>query len=355
MIRMFRRGNGKLYIEYRAYGKTVQKSTRLQDTPKNRALVKREVIPALQTKILMGEIGKSKPKTFEHYSILYLKDKRHLKSYPQITNKVAKINEYFGLMEITQVRRSDIKIWVNDRLDINTPKTVKEYLTDIRGIINIAIEHEHIKDNVAKDIKLPIHHKKEIEPFSPKEVKLILSKANVWMQYYLSIAFYTGLRTGEILGLMHSDIDLQRGVISVRRNITKGMITTPKTKTSFREVPILDDLRPYIKSKLSKSLWVFSTEDGQALKAFPGNRQNQWRKLLLECGIAYRKIYATRHTFIVSLLKYSDLSILEIAQIAGHSSTQMIVQNYGRFIKGEHLKIDKGLKIFTDNSTDSYA
>ena len=26
---------------------------------------------------------------------------------------------------------------------------------------------------------------------------------------------------------------------------------------------------------------------------------------------------------------------MEIAQIAGHSSTQMIVQNYGRFIKGE--------------------
>lgn len=41
MVKMFRRGNGKLYIEYEAYGKTVQKSTRLQDTPQNRALVKK--------------------------------------------------------------------------------------------------------------------------------------------------------------------------------------------------------------------------------------------------------------------------------------------------------------------------
>jgi len=355
MVRMFRRSNGKLYLEYEAYGKIIQKSTRLKDTPKNRALVKKEVIPALQRKILMGVVGASKPKTFEYYSLLYLKDKKHLKSYPQIINKVAKINEYFGSMEITQIKRSDIKNWVNNRLEINTPKTVKEYLIDIRGIINIAIDHEHINDNVAKDIKLPTHHRKEIEPFSPREVKLILSKANMWMQYYLAIAFYTGLRTGEILGLMHSDIDLHKGVITVRRNVTKGMVTTPKTKTSFREVPILDELKPYIKRKLSKSLWVFSTEDGQVLKAFSGNRQNQWRALLKECGVEYRKIYATRHTFIVSLLKYSDLSILEVAQIAGHSSTQMIVQNYGRFIKGEHLKIDKSLKIFTDNSTDSYA
>ena len=40
MVRMFRRSNGKLYLEYEAYGKTVQKSTRLLDTPKNRALIK---------------------------------------------------------------------------------------------------------------------------------------------------------------------------------------------------------------------------------------------------------------------------------------------------------------------------
>ncbi len=354
MVRMFRRSNGKLYLEYETNGKIIQKSTRLEDTPKNRGLIKKEVIPELQRKILLGEIGKDKPKTFAYYSKQYLKDKSYLKSYPQIINKVAKINEQFGPMNIAQIKRSDIKLWVNNRLEINTPKTVKEYLIDIRGVINIAIEHEHIKDNAAKSIKLPVHIKKDIEPFSPNEVKMILSKANNWMKLYLAIAFYTGLRTGEILGLMYSDIDLTNRVLYVRRNITKGKITTPKTKTSIREVPILDDLIPYL-NKLPKSLWIFHTDNGQPLKAFAGNRQKQWRDLLQECKIRYRKIYATRHTFIVSLLKKSDLSILEIAQLAGHNSTQMIVQNYGKFIKGEHLKIDRSIRLFTDNSTDSIA
>ena len=244
------------------------------------------------------------------YSKQYLKDKSHLKSYPQIINKVAKINEYFGAMIITQIKRSDVKNWVHDRLEINTPKTVKEYLIDIRGIINIAIENEHIKDNVAKDIKLPTHTKKEIEPFSPAEVKMILSKANDWLRLYLAIAFYTGLRTGEILGLMQSDIDLKKRVLYVRRNITKGQITTPKTKNSLREVPILDDLVPYLR-KVPKSLWIFHTVDEKPLKAFAGNRQNQWRDLLKECDITYRKIYATRHTFIVSLLKNSDFLFID--------------------------------------------
>ena len=82
MVNMFRRSNGKLYLEYEAYGKTVQKSTRLLDTPKNRTLIKKEVIPVLHAKILTGELSQEKPKDFLHYSKLYLREKEHLKSYP---------------------------------------------------------------------------------------------------------------------------------------------------------------------------------------------------------------------------------------------------------------------------------
>lgn len=351
---MFKRSNGKLYLEYQVNGKIVQKSTRLIDTPQNRALVKKEVIPHLQTKILSGDLSHKKAKTFDYYSQTYLRDKEHLKSYPLISNRIKKINETFGSRIITNIKKGDVKDWVSDRLKINTPKTVKDYLTDIRGVFDVAIDYEHTKENVAKNIKLPTHTKKEIEPFTPKEVELLLSKASNWMKLYLAIGFYTGLRTGEILGLMVDDVDLSKKIIVVKRSISKGKITTPKTKKSIRSVPILDDLIPYLKLPKNKK-WLFSTEQGISLKAFPGNRQKEWRELLEECDISYRKIYATRHTFIVSMLKHSDLSILEIAQLAGHSSTQMIIQNYGRFIKGEHLIIDRGIQLFPDNSTDSVA
>ena len=101
------------------------------------------------------------------------------------------------------------------------------------------------------------------------------------------------------------DIHLQyKRMITVRRNITKGNITTPKTPKSLREVPILDDLVPYFKTlSESKSMWLFHTEEGKPLKAFAGNRQKEWKDLLRECKIEYRKIYSTRHTFIVSMLK----------------------------------------------------
>lgn len=356
MIRIFRRGNGKLYLEYQVDGKTIQKSTRLLDTPKNRALVKKEVIPALHVKILTGELSQEKPKNFFHYSQLYLREKEHLKSYPQIESRVHKLNDYFDKVLISDLKKYHIKEWVHKRLQINTPKTVRDYLTDIKGVINIAIDLEHIKDNVASKIKLPTHHKEEIEPFTAKEVIKLLNNSNEWFRLYLAISFYTGMRTGEVMALKHSDIDLDERVIHIKRSVSKNKVTTPKTQKSIRSVPILDDLVPYLKHlPKHKSIFLFSKQDGTITSGSESINRDEYNALLKRCNIKYRKIYATRHTFIVSMLKYSNLSILEIAQIVGHATTQMIIQNYGKYIKGEHLKIDRNLKLFTDKSTDRLA
>jgi len=44
---------------------------------------------------------------------------------------------------------------------------------------------------------------------------------------------------------------------------------------------------------------------------------------------------------------------LKVAQLAGYTSTQMIMQNYGKFIKGEHLKIDRKIQLFSTDSVVS--
>lgn len=80
-----------------------------------------------------------------------------------------------------------------------------------------------------------------------------------------------------------------------------------------------------------------------------------WKSLLKECDIAHRILYSSRHTFISTSLKIGSLSMLDIAQIVGHSNTEMIIRNYAKFIKGEHLKISRSISLFTDKITDSGA
>ena len=350
---MFKRSNGKLYLEYEAYGKTVQKSTRLQDTQRNRTLIKKEVIPALEAKIISGEFAKEKPKNFTHYSEIYLKSKQHLKDYNKKEQHVADLNRYFAEMRIDKITRGDIKDWVQMKLDMgNSPKTVKNYLVNLRGALHEAIDREVITQNVALNIKMPSHKPKEIEPFSSEEVQLLLNEADEFFKLYLSIGFYTGMRMGEIIGLQYDDFDSENKVIHVKRSIYKGKVTTPKTEGSVREIPLFDGLIPYL-SKQGNSIWLFQGQGGSHLNTFGQHNYEAWAKLLRKCGLKYRKPGSTRHTFIVSLLKNSDLSILEIAQMAGHMTTQMIIKHYGKYIKGEHLKVDRTLKLFTDNSTDS--
>lgn len=354
MVKIFKRSNGILYVEYQIDGKSVQKSTRLNDTKENRRLIEKEVVPALQKKIILGDITGKKPKNFKHYSKIFIRDKEHLKSFIHIERQIIILNEYFGDTRIDLINRSMVKQWVHDRLKINSPKTVKDYMTQLKGVFMAAIDDEQIKDNPAEGIVLPKHSKQQIEPFSSEEVTKILGEANQWFRLFLAISFYTGMRTGEVLGLTRSDIDIENRVIRIRRSISRGKISTPKTDGSIRDVPILNDLIPYLKY-LPKSIWIFPKQDGKAYFAVSGQKKTEWVKLLSDCSIPYRKLYATRHTFIVSMLKNSDLSILEIAQMAGHNSTQMIIQNYGKFIKGEHLKIDREIKLFTDKSADSIA
>ena len=224
-------------------------------------------------------------------------------------------------------------------------------MTYVIGTLDVAIDMEHITNNVSKNIKLPTHVKAEIEPFLAKEVQLLLQNANSWFKLYLAIAFYTGLRVGEVLALTQNDIDLKNKVIRVTNNLVKGNLTTTKTELSIREVPIFNDLIPYLKN-LPRTIFLFTNAHGTHTREAESINREEWKRLLKKSNIEYRKIYPTRHTFTVPMLKHSDLTLMQVAQILGHSTIEMLIKNYAKYIKGEHLKISRSLSLFTDKITD---
>src|SRR5690606_3933183 len=57
-----------------------------------------------------------------------------------------------------------------------------------------------------------------------------------------TFAFWTGLRTSELIALDWSDIDFSTGYVRVWRTMTsasKGVAETPKTKAGIRDVRLL--------------------------------------------------------------------------------------------------------------------
>ena len=350
---------GILQIKYKSIdGSWKQKSTGLPDTPQNRKRIELEFLPALE-KHLKAKAKRQLQEPIEKYAELYLLSKEGLATYWEIHRRVGKILEVFKNRDIREIKASELRAWIYS-FDLK-PKTVSAYMTDFKGIFKMAIEEEVIDKNPFMHISKPKKKKEadeeEIYPFTPDEVAILLDNAPQPLRNFLAISFYTGMRSGEVLGLQLSDIS--DDTIEVKRSISKGIVSSTKTQ-KVRTVPLFDVLKPYINDQISiarqhKSIWLFSKENGKHLYGVDNIRGHApygpWYRLLEEVGIRYRKIYNTRHTFITAMLKSGQLSVLEIAHIVGHTNSKMILERYAKHIKGEHLKINKSFDPFKNGVT----
>ncbi len=360
MVSVFKRGN-KLYLQFTVNGKRKQKSTGLEDTPANRKLLKKEVIPALEAKIISGEIEKPKVKFFKEYADIYLKQKEHIKTYWELQSLVLKhIVPYFGDIKADEITRGDIKEFIANKLLKISPKRAKEYLNAIGAILDIALDFEHIKNNPARGIKLPQHTPvREMKPFTKEEVQILLSNAEGQFQNFLAFAFYTGARHGELIALQWSDINIKEHYISITKRIKNGIIDTPKTKSSIRKIPIFNELLPYIKNQMelakeAKSLYIFFTPRSKKPYYRSTKMNNKWKKLLKKCGFEYRVMYNTRHTFATNMIK-AGVKIFDVSQMLGHKTIEETIKTYAKYLNDEHLKINRNLSIYNapaDNLAD---
>lgn len=333
---------GKLYLNYRLNGKRVRKSTGLIDTQKNRKILEKEVIPELTMRIKLGDFVKPEQKKFSYYFSSFLSEHEADKSFHNRVYFYKIVNEHFGDYDVTAITRKMVKDYVFSRQ--GKADTQKEYLKCIRGVLDIALDDEALDRNVAKDITFKREHKPEVAPFSKDEVELLLRNSEGMFRNFLGICLHTGMRSGEVLGLMHSDILEDR--ITVNRSISRGRITAPKTIGSIRDVPMFEEVRAFVEDQIKRSETLYLFDYNKSFIKDVDHFRNKWKKLISDCGIEYRKIYNTRHTFITAMLNSEKFKVMEIAAIVGHTSPNMILKNYAGFIKGEHLKIDTNLSIF---------
>jgi integrase len=326
--------------------KRVQKSTGLIDTTENRRTIEKEIIPKLEAKIRLGELSPKQSRKFRDYANEYMKMKEDEKSYDMKRSTRLKAIEYFGDKKVDEITRLDIKRYLNTLTIKEASKRL--YLSTIKGVLDIALDDEAINSNVAVGIRFKRTEKIEVKPFSNEEVQLIIESAEDALKNYLGIAFYTGMRSGEILGLMHHDIT--EDTISIKRSVSKGKVTTPKTHGSIRTIPMFEKVRPFIKDQMkrSKSLYLFDHE-GHYISDISVFRKRKWHKLLRDLDIEYCRIYCTRHTFITAMLNSNQYKLLTIAKIVGHNTIETLIENYAGFIKDDHLKINVEMDIFRES------
>lgn len=137
------------------------------------------------------------------------------------------------------------------------PKTIRAYHSLLSAILESAVKLEMIPSNPCRKVTLPPLKATEKDVYTLDEASrfLELLEGENW-QYraFFTLAIYTGMRRGELLGLQWGDFDFDSGIVTISRNTLytgrKGLYDdTPKTKSSRRvlKLPavVLDMLHDY--------------------------------------------------------------------------------------------------------------
>ncbi|HLO51138.1 MAG TPA: site-specific integrase [Kamptonema sp.] len=186
------------------------------------------------------------------------------------------------------------------------------------------------------------------QPFTDEEISKILKYFIEYHPTYVPfVAFqlYSGVRTGEAVGIAWKHIDFEKKEIRIRQAIVrergkyKKIKKKPKTLQSDRILKMSDRIYSLLLSMKPEPFnpndLIFKTVKGCIIDH--GNfRADYWEPALQKLKIQYRKPYATRHTLLSKGLE-SGLTIPQVSQIAGHKDGRMILQHYGRVINSQKL------------------
>lgn len=214
------------------------------------------------------------------------------------------------------------------------PRSINGIMLGLKQILNEAADRYNFNTPTQRIKPLKVR-KIDIAPFTLDEVQLIISRIRADYRQYLTVRFFTGMRTGEVDGLKWKYIDFERRQILIRETFTAGqMELDTKTEQSKREIhmsqTVYDALKIQFDATAGMSDFVFCTGGGNPLNL--NNFNNRvWTPLLRHLKIEYRKPYMMRHTAATLWLAAGE-NPEWIARQLGHSSTEMLFRVYSRYV-----------------------
>ena len=160
-----------------------------------------------------------------------------------------KLQPEFGNIPIGKLTRSKIKLWIAS-LNV-TPKRIQNMLLPLRAVLSDALADGIIEINPlygwTPKVKQTGEAKEKIDPFTPNEIKSIISAADDQLGNMVLFGCWTGLRISELIAVKWEDIDGKIAHI-VRAKVAQE-IKPPKTKKSMRDVKLLNPALEALKAQ----------------------------------------------------------------------------------------------------------
>jgi integrase len=263
------------------------------------------------------------------------------------------ITDKLKTSHIKDIRPEHLQAFYNELYKDYSQSTVKRTHIVIHQALTQAVENRIAVRNVSDSAILPKSEKEEMRVLSVKEQKKFLQALEEEKYKLLfKLLLACGLRIGELLGLHWDDVDFKKGIITVRRTIsrvknyddsipdkTKIVIDKPKTKKSERSIPVPKILIPELKEykqeqqksrkvvniELKDTDYVFNNGIAEPLEA--SNLRTRFYNLIKKSKIDKANIHSLRHTYATRLLELGERPEV-VKELLGHSSISITLDLY---------------------------
>lgn len=274
----------------------------------------------------------------------------YIAPYPIADKRINSVSPYDIKSHIVNLRSKD-----NEELSNSTITKVVEVL---RVLLNKAVEMQFLANNPAKTsiVRDAIPPKNSTKHFylEAEEVEKIYQKAlEISPQYAVifPLMAYTGFRIGEARGLLWSDIDFKKGLISITKTYNDDLRenTLPKTEESIREVSVDKFTLGLLKEHRQKYFqldcpFVFANRGctGAILRKNLSDRA--LKPILDELGMDKRiSFHDFRHTS-VALAKKSGSEAFAIGKRLGHKNIQEMYGTYSTLFREVDIDVVEKLE-----------
>ena len=250
-------------------------------------------------------------------------------TYESTVNKHLK--PFFQNVDLMNIKPADVQEFFITKQGLSESMLDKIHLC-LMGIFETAIDNDLCIKNPAKNAIYTSGKDKAVKNvYSDTEIET--AKAyfkNIMPEVILILC--TGLRRGEMLGLMWKDIDIENKSLTVNRSIADkkggGIEIRPPKWNSYRTIPLEDDVLNVLNVLKKSGLYVFPIENRPQLP-------NSWSQKLdrhmenfeKESGIKPLTAHELRHTY-GTMLRRRGVDIYTIQKIMGHKDIKMTSEIY---------------------------
>ena len=250
-----------------------------------------------------------------------------------------RVKPALGWMRLSDVTRNDVQDLV-DKLVVDgwRASTVVVTIASLGVIYKRALIRGEIAVNPVVGLQMPAVRGRRTRIATPDECAALLAALPERDRPVWATAMYAGLRRGELMGLRVEDVDLEHGLIHVRRgwDTLEGEIT-PKSGRE-RAVPISATLRRTLETHLSKLPWSTGLAFGvNARSTFNGTPlMKRAARAWEEANLARITLHECRHTF-ASLMIAAGINAKALSTYMGHATISITLDRYGHLMPGsEH-------------------